>query len=68
MLIRRHGETRRGMSETFAHHLDRHSFLEEQGGVRVPEVVEAQAGHAGHRDDPFECLGEGVGVDGRTVG
>ena len=46
VLVGRHGEARVGVAEPFADDLDRHPLLEQQGGVGVAEVVEAQAGES----------------------
>lgn len=62
-----HGVCRVGVAETFRHHLQRHPFLEEQGGVSVPELVESQHRHVCPVDDPFERLRHRLWVYGVTV-
>jgi hypothetical protein len=41
VLVGRHCEAGRGVSEVLAHDLDRDSLLEQKRGVRVSQVVQA---------------------------
>src|SRR4051812_21647723 len=62
MLIRRHREPRRRVSEALADDLDRYAGLEEQRGVGVAEVVKPEARGRRVRDQPGEDLREPVRV------
>src|SRR5437879_5814542 len=46
----------------FAPGLDRHARGDEQGSVRVANVVETNDAHAGAAGDPLEALRDGVGM------
>jgi hypothetical protein len=55
------------VAEAFADDLDGHAGGDEQAGVGVAHVVEADDPYAGSAGDPLEGLGDGVRVDGGTV-
>jgi hypothetical protein len=49
-----------GVPETLADDFDRHPCLEQERGVRVPQVVEGNRRHIELRDLPIEDLAEAL--------
>ena len=57
-----HGEAGVGMTEAFAHDLDRNTGGDEQAGVGVAKVVESDPGETGAGEVPVEQLADRLGV------
>ncbi len=63
MLIGVDRERRVPMPQPLRHNLDRYPGFEQQRPVSVADIVRTDVGNPGAGDDPFEGLGNGVGVD-----
>jgi len=63
VLVDLHGEGDAGVAEAFADDLDRHPLLDEECGMRVPEIMQSDPGNVELGEEPVEGLGEVVGVD-----
>jgi hypothetical protein len=56
------------VSDALADDLDRNARLQQQGGMRVAKVVEADAGQSGSLDEPPERIGQELRMRRPAVG
>jgi hypothetical protein len=62
------GDADVGVAKEFLDHDKLDALIQEQGGGRVPEVVEPDAPEPGIIEQPAEVLGELGGVEGLAIG